>query len=458
MKLNHLLFDQMRDLLGKGPAAATAAIQQALSGRAHAAPEATATVHPKGDTLRDINPPPSSSAAARPSARATINVDAHADAAPAEATARAEAQPSQAQTDAPAPASAPAFNFGGNATEMAQDMLSRMGISPELQANMNASLQSNLKSFDLKNFELPGFDFSGLDRAATDAPAAPAELPPNAQFISGSYRNHAGTRNYKLYIPSGYHGQAMPLMVMLHGCTQDPDDFAAGTQMNAVAEEQQCFVVYPEQARNANNSKCWNWFNAVDQQRGQGEPSLIAGIAQQIIDEYPVNERQVYVAGLSAGGAMAMIVGTLYPDVFAAVGVHSGLPYASAQDLPSALNAMKRGAGNVTHAPRSKGGLPIIVFHGDRDTTVHPQNGEDVMEQGLKGHAAAPSVQSGAVPNGHRYTQTTHRRADGAPQAEHWVVHGSGHAWSGGSARGSYTDDKGPDASREMMRFFKTVR
>src|SRR5476649_1819971 len=249
----------------------------------------------------------------------------------------------------------------------------------------------------------------------------------------------------------------MPLLVMLHGCTQDPDDFAAGTQMNAVAEEQQCFVVYPEQTRNANNSKCWNWFNAIDQQRGQGEPSLIAGIAQQVIDDYPVNEGQVYVAGLSAGGAMAMIVGTLYPDVFAAVGVHSGLPYASAQDLPSALNAMKRGAGEVTHAPRSKGGLPIIVFHGDRDTTVHPQNGEDVMEQGLHGHAAAPSVQSGAVPNGHRYTQTTHRRADGAPLAEHWLVHGSGHAWSGGSARGSYTDDKGPDASREMMRFFKTV-
>lgn len=451
MKLNHLLFDQMRDLLGKGPAAATAAIQQALSGRAHAAPEATATVHPKGDTLRDINPPPPSpaGAAARPAAHDTIDVDV----APAEPTAaRAQAPADQAE------AMAPAFNFGGNATEMAQDMLSRMGISPELQANMNASLQSNLKSFDLKNFELPGFDFSGLDRAATGAPAAPAELPPNAQFISGSYRNHAGTRNYKLYIPSSYHGQAMPLMVMLHGCTQDPDDFAAGTQMNAVAEEQQCFVVYPEQTRNANNSKCWNWFNAVDQQRGQGEPSLIAGIAQQIIDEYPVNERQVYVAGLSAGGAMAMIVGTLYPDVFAAVGVHSGLPYASAQDLPSALNAMKRGAGNVTHAPRSKGGLPIIVFHGDRDTTVHPQNGEDVMEQGLNGHAAAPSVQSGAVPNGHRYTQTTHRRADGAPQAEHWVVHGSGHAWSGGSARGSYTDDKGPDASREMMRFFKTVR
>src|SRR5471030_1489316 len=449
MKLNHLLFDQMRDLLGKGPAAATAAIQQALTGRPQAVPEATATVQP----MRDINPAPSADAASHPRSRAAIDVDASV----AEPTA-ARAQAAQADTQTQATPSAPVFNFGGNASDMAQDMLSRMGISPELQANMNASLQSNLKSLDLKNFELPGFDFSGLDRATQTTPAAPAELPPNAQFITGSYRNQAGTRNYKLYIPSSYHGQAMPLLVMLHGCTQGPDDFAAGTQMNAVAEEQQCFVVYPEQGRNANNSKCWNWFNAIDQQRGQGEPSLIAGIAQQVIDEYPVNQRQVYVAGLSAGGAMAMIVGTLYPDVFAAVGVHSGLPYASAQDLPSALSAMKRGAGAVTHAPRSKGGLPIIVFHGDRDTTVHPQNGEDVMEQGLHGHAAAPSVQSGAVPNGHRYTQTTHRRADGAPLAEHWLVHGSGHAWSGGSARGSYTDDKGPDASREMMRFFKTLR
>src|SRR5471030_2617176 len=449
MKLNHLLFNQMRDLLGKGPAAATAAIQQALTGRPKAVPEATATVQP----MRDINPAPSADAASHPRSRAAIDVDASV----AKPTA-ARAQAAQADTQTQATPSAPVFNFGGNASDMAQDMLSRMGISPELQANMNASLQSNLKSLDLKNFELPGFDFSGLDRATQTTPAAPAELPPNAQFITGSYRNQAGTRNYKLYIPSSYHGQAMPLLVMLHGCTQDPDDFAAGTQMNAVAEEQQCFVVYPEQTRNANNSKCWNWFNAIDQQRGQGEPSLIAGIARQVIDDYPVNEGQVYVAGLSAGGAMAMIVGTLYPDVFAAVGVHSGLPYASAQDLPSALNAMKRGAGEITHAPRSKGGLPIIVFHGDRDTTVHPQNGEDVMEQGLNGHAAAPSVQSGAVPNGHRYTQTTHRRADGAPQAEHWVVHGSGHAWSGGSERGSYTDNKGPDASREMMRFFKTVR
>src|SRR5471032_2010373 len=418
------LFSHMREAAQKlMNRSASAAIQQAMDSlRGHASMRPAAPAQP---AMRDINPPP----------RPTV------EAAP-EVTAKAAPPPDGA---APNPATHP--------TEYAQDMLNRMGIKIDLQAPTLA--QGKMPA----GFEMPQFDLSNMELPGFKAPATPPlHMPEGARFIGGSYRNHAGSRNYKLYIPSSYHGQAMPLLVMLHGCTQNPDDFAAGTQMNAVAEERQCFVVYPEQNQSANNSKCWNWFNAIDQQRGQGEPSLIAGIAQQVIDDYPVNEGQVYVAGLSAGCAMAMIVGTLYPDVFAAVGVHSGLPYASAQDLPSALNAMKRGAGEVTHAPRSKGGLPIIVFHGDRDTTVHPQNGEDVMEQGLHGHAAAPSVQSGAVPNGHRYTQTTHRRADGAPLAEHWLVHGSGHAWSGGSARGSYTDDKGPDASREMMRFFKTLR
>jgi poly(hydroxyalkanoate) depolymerase family esterase len=309
----------------------------------------------------------------------------------------------------------------------------------------------------MPHFDLPSH-LSNLDLTAFRQPGAAAvPVPEGAQFIRASYANHAGSRNYKLYIPSTYQGQAMPLLVMLHGCTQDPDDFAAGTQMNQVAEEMQCFVAYPEQNQGANASKCWNWFNAIDQQRVQGEPSIIAGIAQQIIEEYPVNERQVYVAGLSAGGAMAVIVGTLYPDVFAAVGVHSGLPFASAQDLPSALNAMKSGAAAPHKA--GNGSLPIIVFHGDRDTTVNPRNGEQVIEQGLTSHGAdvTPSVQSGSVPNGHRYTQTTHLKADGSPLGEHWVVHGAGHAWSGGSTQGSYTDGKGPDASREMVRFFRTV-
>ena len=140
-------------------------------------------------------------------------------------------------------------------------------------------------SFDMPSFELPNFHPPGFNAPA----ATPVDVPAGAQFIDGVYRNHAGTRSYKLYIPSSYHGQAMPLIVMLHGCTQNPDDFAAGTQMNALAEEKECFVVYPAQTQGANSSRCWNWFNAIDQQRDQGEPSLIAGIAQQVIDEYPFN-------------------------------------------------------------------------------------------------------------------------------------------------------------------------
>ncbi|MBP1205716.1 poly(hydroxyalkanoate) depolymerase family esterase [Duganella sp. 1411] len=366
--------------------------------------------------MRDINPPPEYVAP-----RST----------PDAAQPRAESAAPPQQDSAPASPPNPATN----PTEYAQDMLNRMGIKIDLQAN----LQSNFS-----------MDFGSM---MNTTPAAP--LPEGAKFISGSYTNHAGTRNYKLYVPSTYTGQAMPLLVMLHGCTQNPDDFAAGTQMNQVAEEMGCFVAYPEQTSGANHSKCWNWFNAIDQQHGQGEPSIIAGIAQQIIDEYPVNERQVYVAGLSAGGAMAVIVGTLYPELFAAVGVHSGLPFASAQDLPSALSAMKRGASTSRKA--GNGSQPIIVFHGDNDTTVNPRNGEQVIEQRLHSHKGSPSIQSGSVPNGHRYTQTTHTKADGTPLGEHWVVHGAGHAWSGGSAHGTYTDAKGPDASREMLRFFRNV-
>ena len=385
--------------------------------------------------MRDINPPPeyvAPRAAARPTQDATQ-----------------AAQPAQARAEAPAPeqtASAPAStpNPATNPTEYAQDMLNKMGIKIDLQSGFN---QAN---FSQPNFGMDFGSFMNPSSAGTTAP-----LPEGAKFVTGSYANHAGSRNYKLYVPSTYTGQAMPLLVMLHGCTQNPDDFAAGTQMNQVAEEMGCFVAYPEQTSGANHSKCWNWFNAIDQQRGQGEPSIIAGIAQQIIDEYPVNERQVYVAGLSAGGAMAVIVGTLYPELFAAVGVHSGLPFASAQDLPSALNAMKRGASNSHKA--GNGSQPIIVFHGDSDTTVNPRNGEQVMEQSLHSHNGAPSVQSGSVPNGHRYTQTTHTKTDGSPLGEHWVVHGAGHAWSGGSSHGTYTDARGPDASREMVRFFRTV-
>ncbi|HEU4843704.1 MAG TPA: PHB depolymerase family esterase [Burkholderiaceae bacterium] len=487
MKFNSTLLAHMRaatqKLLAKGPAVATAAIQQALGslrGRPRPAP------------LHDINPPPAKTADAPAAHRQHADVevedavcvdtlaghdgraerhrhdgnDSHGghDVRDAHDTqeAAAKAAPQQPQERSARPAGA-GPDPATQPIEYAQDLLNRLGIALDLQAGMDGALPAGLKNFDMPKFDLanlnlPHLDLSSLDLPGYDAPRAePADLPAGAQFITGSYANHAGERKYKLYVPSSYCGQPMPLLVMLHGCTQNPDDFAAGTRMNQVAEERHCLVVYPEQTKQANNAKCWNWFNAIDQQRGQGEPSLIAGIAGQIKRDYRVQDKEVYVAGLSAGGAMAVIVGTLYPDLFAAVGVHSGLPFASAQDLPSALGAMKRGAG--AHKLPTGSSLPIIVFHGDRDTTVHPRNGEAVTAQRLNGHASAsvPSVQSGSVPNGHRYTQTTHHGQDGKPVVEHWVVHGAGHAWSGGSAHGSYTDGKGPDASREMMRFFKTV-
>jgi len=273
-------------------------------------------------------------------------------------------------------------------------------------------------------------------------------------FIDGSTTIDAGTRAYKLYVPSTYSGQPSPLLVMLHGCTQNPDDFALGTGMNALAEENACLVLYPAQSQQANAHRCWNWFNAVDQQRDQGEPAIIAGMTREIMARYTIDPQQVYMAGLSAGGAMSAILGTLYPELYAAVGVHSGLPFAAAHDLPTAMAAMKgdfrRPKG---HKVRE---LPIIVFHGDQDTTVHPANGEELIRRRRRHAGEQVAVEPGQVPGGHAWTRTVHRQPDGTVHAEHWLVHGFGHAWSGGDARGTYTDGKGPNASREMMRFFRT--
>jgi poly(hydroxyalkanoate) depolymerase family esterase len=280
---------------------------------------------------------------------------------------------------------------------------------------------------------------------------APLSVPPGAAFLSLTYASAQGSRDYRLYIPAYAPDAPMPLIVMLHGCTQTPEDFAWGTGMNALAEEFGCLIAYPGQPSGANAQKCWNWFRPEDQARGRGEPAIVAGITRNVLGDYPVDPARVYVAGLSAGGAAAAILGNAYPDIFAAIGVHSGLPVGGAQDIPSAFTAMRNGASGKPHRVF----VPTIVFHGLSDNTVHPKNGRAVLDRALEVH---PELTSKTVKvtasSGRTYRQTRHDLGCGRSMAEHWEIEGADHAWSGGQAGGSYTDPNGPDASREMLRFF----
>jgi poly(hydroxyalkanoate) depolymerase family esterase len=305
---------------------------------------------------------------------------------------------------------------------------------------------------------------TGGDRSARQGTKQnPAHCPTNlvpvgGQFIAGSFSNEAGNRNYRLYIPTKHVMPARPLVVMLHGCSQSADDFAAGTRMNICAEEHDCFVVYPEQASSANPSKCWNWFNSAEQVRGRGEPSLIAGITREIVKAYNIDPRRIYVAGLSAGGAAAATLAEAYPDLFAAVGIHSGLASGVARDMPSAFAAMS-GRAQSSHLEQGTEGkfVPTIVFHGDRDATVHPRNGANVVARAST-KADLQSLTETASAGGRSYRRSVYRDGDGNAVIEDWLLHGAGHAWSGGSASGSFADPKGPDASREMLRFFLSHR
>ena len=287
------------------------------------------------------------------------------------------------------------------------------------------------------------------------SPPAPALINTKApgQFIAGSHANAAGERAYKLYIPSYHDGRALPLIVMLHGCTQSPDDFAAGTRMNRLAEEARCLVLYPAQALSANHSRCWNWFRRKDQARDRGEPSIIAGMTREVMRRRNIDSRNVHIAGLSAGGAMAAVMAATYPDLYSGVGIHSGLACGSAHDLPTALAAMQGTPGSNRRAKVvANHGTPTIVFHGDRDKTVHPRNGAEVIARSK--HAGRPGESIRGLANGYAYTRTIHRSTEGRVLLEHWLIHGGDHAWFGGSGAGSYTDARGPDASAEMLRFF----
>lgn len=284
-------------------------------------------------------------------------------------------------------------------------------------------------------------------------------------FYEAVYTDPNGTLDYRLYA-SSKRGTRPPLFVMLHGAGQSASDFAQGTRMHEVVREFGGIALFPEQSRSAHPFGSWNWYDVKHQFASGGEPSMLAGLTRQIIRDHDVDPARVYVAGMSAGGAMAMILAQTHPELYAAVGVHSGIATGVAHDLMSALRAMNSGP-PIDQPAKVDADLldalpavPIIVFHGDRDQTVHPLNAEAVLARALNRSdlpgqtdtTAPPSPMN--VPGGRAVTLVRHVRRKGRPDAEMWLVHGGGHAWTGGSAKGSFTDEAGPDASREMLRFF----
>jgi poly(hydroxyalkanoate) depolymerase family esterase len=384
----------VRSSQGKDPAAATAIIQEALKaaglmGGARSAAQAAAQAPQQGAAFVDLNPPPAWAPRAR----------------------KGKAAPDAGTGPDATPGTTPGA-----------------GAMPDWMARFAANLP-------------------GQGAAARGKAFGPETLGPG-QFLEGRFSNEAGSRNYRLYVPSKPAAGPRPLVVMLHGCKQNPEDFAAGTTMNLLAEESGCLVLYPEQAAGANHSQCWNWFEGAHQGRDGGEPSLIAGMTRQVLREHDGDAGRVYAAGLSAGGAMAAVMAATYPELYTAIGVHSGLPVGSAHDLMSALNAMK---GAAKKKRKAAGIKPVrtIVFHGDSDAIVHPSNGEAVYRQFMQGAGTKETEE-----RAQGYTKAVARDAAGKLVAENWTLHGAGHAWSGGSTAGSYADPSGPNASAEMLRFF----
>jgi poly(hydroxyalkanoate) depolymerase family esterase len=299
-------------------------------------------------------------------------------------------------------------------------------------------------------------------RPSVDLPSAraikPSPLPDGAQFLTRSFACAAGNRAYKLYVPaSAVHGLT-GLVLMLHGCNQTPEDFASGTNMNAVAEVNRLLVAYPAQTGANNAASCWNWFNPGDQRRDAGEPAILAGLARGLAAEFDIPPGRIFAAGLSAGGAMVAVLGAAYPELFAAIGVHSGLPAGAANDVVSAFAAMRGDSGNTAAPVHMTGSCPgprTIIFHGTADRTVHAGNAERLA---AAAKARAPSgvlrSERAVAGSGRAYVRTLLEDPQGTAAVELWMIEGAGHAWAGGHASGSYTDPRGPDASAEMVRFF----
>ncbi|WP_299651621.1 PHB depolymerase family esterase [uncultured Tateyamaria sp.] len=294
-----------------------------------------------------------------------------------------------------------------------------------------------------------------LSQLHSPTAAAQPKIPEGAQFLQNTYACDAGTRAYWIYTPTSALEGATGVVMMLHGCTQTPVDFAAGTGMNRLADQNGFVVIYPAQSRGDNAQSCWNWFSRGDQRRGRGEPAILAGLAAQVAADHGVDKEQTFVAGLSAGGAMAAILGETYPDVFAAVGAHSGLPVGAAKDVPSAFAAMGGTVLEASGKVEAGSGVRTVVFHGSADATVHPKNGDRIVQRAMDvvGRQSVETTERGAE-NGRTYTRKIIRNDTGVGMVEHWRIDGQGHAWSGGAAAGSYTDPQGPDASAEMIRFF----
>lgn len=290
-------------------------------------------------------------------------------------------------------------------------------------------------------------------------PTPPARPLPGS-FIDGLFESKHGAIRYKLYTPTGSARRRMPIVVMLHGCSQSAGDFATGTGMNQLADEHGVIMLYPEQSRSANMARCWNWHRPGDQLRGKGEPALIAGLTRHAIALARADPTRVYIAGISAGGVAAAIIGQAYPELFVAVGIHSALTLGDVSTVSGALAAMRGRSTSEAPTGRTPRPRPTIVFHGDADTVVHPSNADgfrSLLERSTHGPLVS-RTEEGTSEGGRAFTRTEHRDAKGDVMLENWTVHGSSHAWSGGARAGSYTDPAGPDASREMLRFFLARR
>lgn len=287
----------------------------------------------------------------------------------------------------------------------------------------------------------------------------PDPLPINARFEHRRYSCAQGSRDYWLYIPASALEQPSGLIIMLHGCKQTPEDFACGTGMNTHAETHGFIVAYPSQTSASNMSSCWNWFQPGDQKRGSGEPAILAGITLVLMEKFQIPRDITFVAGLSAGGAMAVIMGKCYPDLFDATGVHSGLAYGSAKDVVSAFSAMLGQGGRLDAAGAGGPFVRTIVVHGTSDATVHQTNADAILADAKRAIVkGSTSWSENGRANGRSFARNTVLGPQGESLIEDWRISGAGHAWSGGDRAGSFADAAGPDASAAMVAFFFASR